>query len=76
MSSHVSPYPIGTPGQPWREAEVSEWSRHQPIQRSYADDVLTVVEQLAKRFDHIEYGRLAIDPARYPLHALRSPDLA
>lgn len=74
MSSHVSPYPIGTPGQPWREAEVSEWSRHQPIQRSYADDVLTVVEQLAKRFDHIEYGRLAIDPARYPLHALRSPD--
>lgn len=72
MSNHTSPYPIGTPGQPWRESEVSEWSRRQTVQRSYADDVQSVVMQLAKRFDHIEYGQLTIDPARYPLHALRS----
>ena len=72
MNSATTPYPIGTPGTAWNEAELAQWSRQQLLRRSYADDVLTVIEQLAERFDRLEYGRLDVDPARYPLQALRS----
>ena len=36
-------YPIGTPGQPWREAERAEWLSLQRRQRSYEADVVSVV---------------------------------
>ena len=72
MNTATTPYPIGTPGTAWNEAELAQWSRQQLLRRSYADDVLTVIEQLAERFDRLEYGRLDVDPARYPLQALRS----
>ena len=38
--------PIGTPGQPWGAAERAQWRARQVRQRSYADDVLAVVERL------------------------------
>ena len=37
------PYPIGTPGQPWTDAERASWRARQRIQRSYTDDVLAVL---------------------------------
>lgn len=68
-------YPVGTPGQPWGAAEKAEWRSRQEKKRSYADDVLSVIEQLRPRFDVSEYGRLDYAPdGSYPLFALRSRD--
>jgi len=74
MKDPEATYPIGTPGTPWGDAEISRWSRQQIVRRSYADDVLSVIEQLAQRFEYVEYGRLDVDPLQYPLQALRSRD--
>ena len=66
-------YPIGTPGQPWGAAEKAEWRSRQRKRRSYADEVLSVVERLRKDFDVVPYGELDYGPdGRYPLFALRS----
>jgi hypothetical protein len=67
-------YPIGTPGQPWDAAERATWLARQTRQRSYADEVLSVIERLRGRFDVVEYGRLEYPPDSYPLLALRSRD--
>jgi len=65
---------IGTPGQPWGGAEKSIWRARQTIKRSYAEEVLPRIQALAADYEVIEYGRLAIDPSRYPLLALKSRD--
>ncbi|HYE85357.1 MAG TPA: M14 family metallocarboxypeptidase [Vicinamibacterales bacterium] len=67
-------YPIGTPGQPWGDAERAEWLSRQIRQRSYADDVLSVIERLRPHFDIEPYGVLVYPPDRYPLYAIRSRD--
>src|SRR3546814_5058776 len=69
-----APYPIGTPGQPWGAAERATWLARQTRQRSYADDVLSVIERLRARFDVVQYGQLDYAPDSYPLLALRSRD--
>ena len=51
-----TPYPIGTPGQPWGDAERVTWRSLQQHKRSYADDVLTQIERLGGRFDVLTYG--------------------
>lgn len=68
----VCTYPIGTAGQPWGDAERAEWRARQIRKRSYADDVLRVVERLRTRFDVEAYGELDYSPDRYPLFAVRS----
>ncbi|HEY8011844.1 MAG TPA: M14 family metallocarboxypeptidase [Rudaea sp.] len=65
-------YPIGTHGQPWGPAEVAVWQARQSRKRSYAADVLTVIDRLRGRFDVVEYGHLDYAPDRYPLFAIRS----
>lgn len=65
-------YPIGTPGRPWGEAEVAAWRSRQSIRRSYAADVLGVIETLRARFDVAEYGRLEYASGSYPLFAIES----
>ena len=65
-------YPIGTPGQPWGEAEVAAWRARQQVQRSYETDVLRRVETLRTRFDVSPYGRLDYASGSYPLFALRN----
>lgn len=67
-----APYPIGTPGRPWGAQEVAAWRSRQTVQRSYAADVLSVIETLRARFDVSEYGRLDYAPGSYPLLAIRS----
>ena len=67
-------YPIGTPGQPWGESEKAAWLATQKKRRSYAEDVLSVIERLRERFDVVEYGQLDYSPDQYPLLALRSRD--
>lgn len=65
-------YPIGTPGTPWSPAEKAAWLARQSVQRSYAADVLTAIDALRAQYEVQEYGRLAHDPARYPLYALKT----
>ena len=69
-------YPIGSPGQPWGAAEKTQWRAAQRKQRSYADEVLTVIERLRPKFDVLQYGELDYPPdGRYPLFALGSPNI-
>ncbi|MFK8022577.1 MAG: M14 family metallocarboxypeptidase [Ilumatobacter sp.] len=60
-------YPIGTPGQPWGDAERREWFATQTVQRSYRNEVLDRIATLDDSFDVEWYGALPIDPDRYPL---------
>ncbi len=79
MTTH-SPYPIGTPGVPWGDAERAEWRSGQTCQRSYEADVLGAIERLRERFDVIQYGQLdypsqnqpEAEPDSYPLFAIKS----
>lgn len=52
-------YPIGTPGQPWGEAEKQQWQAAQKVQRSYAVDVVTKIDALRARFDVHAYGEVS-----------------
>jgi len=65
-------YPIGTPGQPWGESERAAWLSKQARHRSYATDVLSVIDRLRARFEVVEYGRIDYLPEHYALLALRS----
>ncbi len=67
-----TPYPIGTPGQPWGTTEVEAWRARQVRHRSYADDVLRVLDVLRGDFDVEQYGELVYPPERYPLFAVRN----
>lgn len=70
------PYPIGRDGQPWSAAERAAWQARCTNQRSYAEEVLTPVQALSEGFDVQTYGRLEVDPSRYPLLAVRPRDWA
>jgi hypothetical protein len=67
-------YAIGAPGQPWGAAERAQWRTRQVRQRSYADDVLAVVERLRGPMEVQTYGEVVYAGARFPLVALRSPE--
>ncbi len=69
-------YPIGTPGQPWGDAERTLWQTQQQRQRSYADEVLPVISRLRRRFEVETYGELDYAPDRYPLFVIRSRDFS
>ncbi|QWT18588.1 M14 family metallocarboxypeptidase [Bacillus sp. NP157] len=69
-----SPYPIGTPGQPWGPADVATWRSQQAKQRSYADDVLRAIDALRTTFDVAGYGALDYGNEHYPLVAVRTRD--
>jgi hypothetical protein len=67
-------YPIGTAGLAWGPAELAQWRTRKVRQRSYADDVLHVIERLGERFDASRYGEVAYADAHFPLMAMRSRD--
>lgn len=67
-------YPIGTPGQPWGEAERTAWRARQAKLRSYADEVIGKIDALRSRFDVHHYGEIVQGDDHYPLYALRSRD--
>ena len=70
--THSRPYPIGTPGQPWGDAEREQWRKSQPRLRRYDQDVLPRVEALAERFERVEYGQLDYGEETCSLLAFKS----
>jgi hypothetical protein len=69
---NITPYPIGTAGQPWGAAEREQWRSLQRVKRSYAADVVPAIDRLRSRFDVIQYGELDYAPDRYPLFAIKT----
>ncbi len=69
-----APYPIGTPGVPWGDAERAAWLSRQVRQRSYRGDVVDAIDRLRTRFDVHEYGRIDYAPDAYRLFAVRGRD--
>ncbi|MCC7635396.1 M14 family metallopeptidase [Stenotrophomonas rhizophila] len=63
-------YPIGTPGQPWGEAERARWRATQQRQRSYRDDVIAALGRLDDALEVVQYGQLHYAPDHYPLFAV------
>ena len=68
----LSHYPIGTSGQPWGDAEKAAWRASQRVQRSYADEVVTIIDRLRNGFDVEQYGELDYPAGRFPLFAIKS----
>ncbi|MCK9684648.1 M14 family metallopeptidase [Scleromatobacter humisilvae] len=72
----TTPFPIGTPGTPWGDAERAAWLARQAIKRSYADEVVAPLKAAvpadADLFEYgiLDYTRLGL--ARFPLFAVRS----
>jgi hypothetical protein len=64
-------YPIGTPGQPWTEADKAAWLAQRSIQRSYADEVRRKLDALEDSHRVEQYGASSIDPDRYPLFVVK-----
>ena len=56
-------YPIGTPGEPWTAADKATWLAQRTIERSYAEEVRSKLEDLPDAFVVEQYGSLSIDPA-------------
>lgn len=65
-------YPIGTPGQPWTAEERVAWAEAAEVKRSYADEVVSKVNQLRQKWDVSQYGALSCDPSRYPLFLVKN----
>lgn len=70
-------YPIGIAGEIWGEAEKAAWLASTQIKRSYQDDVVTPLKAMEPKLaalglSVVQYGVLSIDPARYPLFAVKS----
>lgn len=75
-SPSTTPYPIGTPGTPWGAAEKNAWLARQQVKRSYADEVIALLQtRLCAQAELFQYGALdyaASGWGTYPLLAVRS----
>ncbi|MBT0668617.1 M14 family metallocarboxypeptidase [Novosphingobium profundi] len=71
----TAPYPIGTPGTPWGEAEVQAWRESQVRRRRYAELVEPRIKALADRFELTEYGALDYAGEHFTLYGLASAPL-
>jgi hypothetical protein len=65
-------YAIGTLGVKWSESEKAKWLAMQSVKRSYADDVLSQLDELTTQFDIKEYASLDYTSGTFPLFALSS----
>lgn len=66
-------FPIGTPGEPWNDADKQAWFESCSIERSYREEVLAKLEALDSSFEVFQYGSLPLDSDRYPLMAVKVP---
>ena len=70
--SNSTPYPIGTPGQKWTDADKAQWLAQVAIKRSYQDEVVSKLAQITGPFEQVQYGALSYDADKYPLFAFKS----
>jgi hypothetical protein len=56
----------------WTQSEKETWFKQQSIQRSYRDEVVSKIKDLADQFDSHQYGSLSQAPEHYPLYLLKS----
>jgi hypothetical protein len=70
--TQTKPYPIGTAGKKWGDAEKSQWLAQQQVKRSYQQLVVSQIQALSNDYDVEQYGALPIDSERYPLFAIKS----
>lgn len=68
----IPSYPIGESGRAWDASEVLDWRSRQAPKRSYASDVLDVIDRVRGVFQVDEYGRLDDGSDSYPLFAIKS----
>ena len=71
LTDECSAATIGTPGVPWGEQEKAAWRDSCAVQRSYKDEVLSLLDDLASSHDVMQYGALSVDAKRYPLRAVK-----
>ncbi|MCH1930052.1 M14 family metallocarboxypeptidase [Shewanella sp. A25] len=76
-AAKLSFYPIGNAGEKWGDAEKAAWLSSTQIKRSYQDDVVAPLKAMADKLEAIglsieQYGALPINPARYPLFAVKT----
>ncbi|MGX5914441.1 M14 family metallopeptidase [Aliidiomarina sp. Khilg15.8] len=75
MTDTTQNYPIGTPGKPWGEKEKADWLNAQQPQRSYFDDVVTVIDTCKNDFAVEQYGELdytELGVKKYPLFVIKT----
>jgi hypothetical protein len=69
-------YKIGTPGQPWGNAEKSAWFQAQTVKRSYQSQVVSKIKSIHKYLPELldlkRYGALSYDSEAYELWLFRS----
>lgn len=65
---------IGIPGRAWTAEDRASWRKSLVQQRSYVDDVQSVLEGLRNTFDLEQYGELDYSPQSFRLFALKSRD--
>ena len=56
----------------WGALEKEQWLSKQRIKRSYQQEVVNKVQNLAERFDVSQYSSLSYDPSKYPLFLVKS----
>jgi len=69
-------YPIGTPGKKWNNDDKVNWLQQQTFKRSYQDDVVTLIDDLAATFDITQYATLNYSQKTYPLFSLKTPNFS
>lgn len=57
---------------PWGIAEKESWFKEQTIKRSYQQEVVERINKLKSSLDVQEYGKLSLNPERYPVFLLKS----
>lgn len=62
-----TPYPIGTPGTPWTDAEKQQWLSVQNKQRDVNELVLSRLSDLPSSMLSLEYGKLNYADQRFSL---------
>ena len=50
-------YPIGTPGEPWNDADKRAWFESRSVVRSYQEEVLAKLDRLDASFERIGLDR-------------------
>jgi hypothetical protein len=69
---HDKPYPIGTPGVKWGAKEKQQWLAQQRVERSYQQDVVSQLDELAEQFKIEKHSQTTYAEDVFDLYVLSS----